>query len=62
MGSVFKSFAGGELKALTKNMETSRDTAVDRMVGMALGKGADAVIAMRYDSGEQLGFGVCAPS
>lgn len=31
---------------------------MDRMIGMALGKGADAIVAMRYDSGEQLGFGV----
>lgn len=28
------------------------------MIGMAMGKGADAIVAMRYDSGEQLGFGV----
>lgn len=34
IGAAFKALAGGELKALTSNIETSRTVAIDRMVRM----------------------------
>ncbi|EJD36260.1 DUF74-domain-containing protein [Auricularia subglabra TFB-10046 SS5] len=41
---------GGELKALSKNIETARVNAVDRMVGHAIGLHANAIVAMRFDT------------
>ncbi|HKR52004.1 MAG TPA: YbjQ family protein [Pseudonocardiaceae bacterium] len=52
IGAVFKSLAGGELKALTKNLVDSRHEAIARMVAEAETKGANAVLAMRFDASE----------
>ena len=41
---------GGELRALTKNVEMSREVTMDRMVGAAMGKGAQGIIAFRFDA------------
>ncbi|EJD42922.1 DUF74-domain-containing protein [Auricularia subglabra TFB-10046 SS5] len=50
MGAGLKSLVGGELKALSKNVEAARVSAVDRLVGHAMGMNANAVIAMRFDT------------
>ncbi|EJD42919.1 DUF74-domain-containing protein [Auricularia subglabra TFB-10046 SS5] len=50
IGAGLKSLVGGELKALSKNIETARVTAVDRLVGHAMGMHANAIIAMRFDT------------
>ncbi|MGH9303574.1 MAG: YbjQ family protein [Acidimicrobiales bacterium] len=52
LGATFKSLAGGELKGMTKNLVTSREDVTARMVEEASAKGADAVIAMRFDTSE----------
>ena len=52
IGAAFKSLAGGELKALTKNLVDSRHEAIARMVAEAETKGANAVLAMRFDASE----------
>jgi uncharacterized protein YbjQ (UPF0145 family) len=52
IGSFFKSSVGGELKYFTTLLYRSRDSAVERMVGECLGKGGNAIIAMRFDNGE----------
>ncbi|MGH9055426.1 MAG: YbjQ family protein [Acidimicrobiales bacterium] len=52
LGATFKSLAGGELKGMTKNLVTSRTDVVERMVAEAEAKGADAVVAMRFDTSE----------
>jgi uncharacterized protein YbjQ (UPF0145 family) len=54
-GAVFKSLAGGELKGMTKNLSISRQEVIDRMVQEAETKGANAVIAMRFDTSEMGG-------
>ena len=51
-GAGFKSMFGGELKGMTKNLQTSREEVIQRMVTEAEGRGANAVIAMRYDANE----------
>lgn len=52
LGAGLKSIVGGELKGLTKQLQQSRDEAVSRMVDAATAMGANAILAMRYDSDE----------
>lgn len=52
LGAGLKSIVGGELKGLTKQLQQSRDEAVSRMVDAASAMGANAILAMRYDSDE----------
>jgi uncharacterized protein YbjQ (UPF0145 family) len=55
IGAGFKSFAGGELKGMTKNLIASRQEVIERMVQEAEAKGADAILAMRFDTSEMGG-------
>lgn len=52
LGATFKALGGGELRGLTKQLQQSRAEALDRMSEAAQGLGANAVVAMRYDSNE----------
>jgi uncharacterized protein YbjQ (UPF0145 family) len=52
MGAGFKSLLGGELKGMTKALEASRSDVIGRMVEQAEAKGANAVVAMRFDTSE----------
>ncbi|WP_127532884.1 heavy metal-binding domain-containing protein [Paenibacillus kobensis] len=47
-----RSLFGGEIKEYTEMIEDARKTAIDRMVQNAHGMGANAIIMMRFDSGE----------
>jgi uncharacterized protein YbjQ (UPF0145 family) len=61
IASLLRSVVGGELHYLTNMLYTARNDAVGRMVGEALARGGNAVIAMRFDAGEIMSFGqVCA--
>ncbi len=51
-GANLKSMLGGELKGMTKNLAASREEAIDRLVSEAEEKGANAILAMRFDSSE----------
>jgi uncharacterized protein YbjQ (UPF0145 family) len=55
IGAGFKALAGGELKGMTKNLVASRQEVIERMVAEAQMKGADAVLAMRFDTSEMGG-------
>ena len=55
MGAGLKSILGGELKGMTKALETSRLEVIERMVEAAETKGANAVLAMRFDTSEMGG-------
>jgi uncharacterized protein YbjQ (UPF0145 family) len=55
IGASFKSLAGGELKGMTKNLIDSRQEVTERMVQEAEAKGADAILAMRFDTSEMGG-------
>ncbi len=50
MASV-KSVVGGEIKSYTQMTDEARQVAEDRMIEQARALGADAVLAMRFDSG-----------
>ena len=52
LGAGFKALVGGELKGLTKQLQESRDEARQRLVEAAAAVGANAVLAMRFDSDE----------
>jgi uncharacterized protein YbjQ (UPF0145 family) len=55
MGAGLKSFLGGELKGMTKALEASRLEVIERMVEAAEAKGANAIVAMRFDTSEMGG-------
>jgi uncharacterized protein YbjQ (UPF0145 family) len=55
IGAGFKSILGGELKGMTKALVDSRQQVIERMVGEAEAKGANAIIAMRFDTSEMGG-------
>jgi uncharacterized protein YbjQ (UPF0145 family) len=51
-GAGLKSILGGELKGMTKNLQTSREEVVQRMCDEATLRGGNAVVAMRFDTSE----------
>ena len=51
-GAGLKSLVGGELKGMTKMLAEGRQHATDRLIEEAEGKGADAIIAFRFDTSE----------
>jgi len=52
LGAGLKSIVGGELKGLTKQLQQSRDEAKQRLIETAEAMGANAILAMRFDSDE----------
>jgi uncharacterized protein YbjQ (UPF0145 family) len=52
MGAGFKSMAGGELKGLTKLLHESRQEALNRLCQEGMARGANAIVAMRFDCNE----------
>ena len=52
IGAGFKSLAGGELKGLAKLLTDSRSQAIERLVEEAKARGANAILAMRFDCNE----------
>jgi len=52
IGAGFKSLVGGELRGMTKMLADGRDHATQRLVENAEAKGANAVIAFRFDTSE----------
>ena len=52
IGATIKSLAGGELKGMTKMLAEGRQHATDRLIEEAESKGADAIIAFRFDTSE----------
>ena len=52
VGAGLKSMLGGELKGMTKALADSRTEVIERMTEEAEAKGANAVVAMRFDTSE----------
>lgn len=52
IGAAFKSIVGGELKGMTKMLAESRQEAIQRLSEEAEAKGANAIVAMRFDACE----------
>ena len=60
-GSAMKSLKGGELKGQTKMLVDSRMESMERLTAEALGRGANAVLAMRFETSVgELGTEICA--
>ena len=55
VGAGLKSILGGELKGMTKALVDSRLQVIERMVEEAETKGADAIVAMRFDTSDMGG-------
>ena len=51
-GASFRTMFGGEAKGYTKLLTDSRQEALNRLKAEAAAVGANAVVAVRYDSGE----------
>jgi uncharacterized protein YbjQ (UPF0145 family) len=52
IGASFKSLVGGELQGMTKMLAEGRAHASERLVEEAESKGANAVLAFRFDTSE----------
>jgi uncharacterized protein YbjQ (UPF0145 family) len=52
IGAQLKSILGGELKGMTTALIDSRKQVMDRMIAEAEEKGANAIVAMRFDTSE----------
>ena len=55
IGAGLKSLVGGELKGMTKALIDSREQVRQRMIDEAEAHGANAIIAMRFDTSEMGG-------
>jgi uncharacterized protein YbjQ (UPF0145 family) len=49
LGVVLRSTVGGELRPITNLMYKSRNEAVERLVGECMGRGGNAIVALRFD-------------
>ncbi|HSW30954.1 MAG TPA: YbjQ family protein [Longimicrobiales bacterium] len=52
--AVLRNLAGGEVREYTKMMAETREQAIDRMVEEAETLGADAVVAVRFQTVEMM--------
>jgi uncharacterized protein YbjQ (UPF0145 family) len=52
IGASFKSLVGGELRGMTRMLAEGRDHATQRLIEEAEAKGANAVLAFRFDTSE----------
>jgi uncharacterized protein YbjQ (UPF0145 family) len=52
IGATLKSLRGGELKGMTKMLAEGRQHATERLIEEVESKGADAIIAFRFDTSE----------
>ena len=52
IGASFKSLRGGELKGMTKMLAEGRAHATERLIEEAESKGANAIVAFRFDTSE----------
>jgi uncharacterized protein YbjQ (UPF0145 family) len=52
IGAALKSLVGGELRGMTKMLAAGREHATERLVEEAEAKGANAIIAFRFDTSE----------
>ena len=52
IGASFRTIFGGEVRGYTKLLADTREQALERLRGEAAAKGANAVLMMRFDSGD----------
>ena len=58
IGAGLKSLGGGELKGITQLLHESRQEALSRLAAEAQQRGANAVVAFRFETNEYQGSGV----
>lgn len=52
IGAGFRTIVGGEVKGYTKLLAGTREQAMERLRAEAASKGANAILMMRFDSGD----------
>jgi uncharacterized protein YbjQ (UPF0145 family) len=52
IGASLKSLVGGELGGMTKMLAQGREEAIERLTSEAEAKGANGIVAMRFDTSE----------
>ena len=62
MGAGLKSMLGGELRGMTQALVESRNQVMQRLIDEAAARGANAILAMRFDTSEmgQVWTEICA--
>ncbi|KAI2776172.1 DUF74-domain-containing protein [Daldinia loculata] len=60
MGMVIKSIAGGELRWFTSMLYSARNDAISRVVAETKARGGNAIICLRFESGDMGGFAQCS--
>jgi uncharacterized protein YbjQ (UPF0145 family) len=55
MGAGLKSIIGGELRGMTTALVESRNQVMQRLIDEATARGANAILAMRFDTSEMGG-------
>lgn len=62
MGAGLKSILGGELRGMTQALVESRNQVMQRLIEEAAARGANAILAMRFDTSEmgQVWTEICA--
>ncbi|KOS19633.1 UPF0145 protein [Escovopsis weberi] len=60
LGMVLKSLAGGELQWFTSMLYSCRNDSIGRVVDECKKRGGNAIICLRFDTGEVGGFAQCA--
>jgi len=55
MGAGLKSILGGELRGMTTALTESRNQVMQRLIDEATARGANAILAMRFDTSEMGG-------
>jgi uncharacterized protein YbjQ (UPF0145 family) len=55
MGAGLKSIIGGELRGMTTALVESRNQVMQRLIDEAIMRGANAILAMRFDTSEMGG-------
>jgi len=55
MGAGLKSILGGELRGMTTALTESRNQVMQRLIDEAAARGANAILAMRFDTSEMGG-------
>ncbi|KAI1498823.1 hypothetical protein F5X99DRAFT_411650 [Biscogniauxia marginata] len=58
-GMVLKSVAGGELRWFTNMLYSARNDAISRVVNETKSRGGNAIICLRFESGDMGGFAQC---
>ncbi|KAI1198727.1 hypothetical protein F5X97DRAFT_298678 [Nemania serpens] len=60
LGMALKSMAGGELRWFTNMLYSARNDAITRVVAETKARGGNAIICLRFESGDMGSFAQCS--